>query len=151
MQVQSLGQEDPLEESIATHSSIPAWRIPRTEEPGWLQSMGSQKVRHDEATKQSSVGFLSGSTVKNPSTKAGDTGSVPELRKSNGERNSNPLQYSCLENPTDRGAWRTTVHGIPESWTWLSHLAHSLEWYLFSLRAGGCSVINCHYSWHDIQ
>ena len=47
MQVLSLGQEDPLEEEMATHSSILAWRIPRTEEPGRLQSMGSQRVRHD--------------------------------------------------------------------------------------------------------
>ena len=46
-QVQSLGQEDPLEEGMATHSSILAWRIPWTEEPGELQSMGSQKVGHD--------------------------------------------------------------------------------------------------------
>ena len=44
---QSLGQEDPLEEETATHSSILAWRIPWTEEPGQLQSMGSQRVRHD--------------------------------------------------------------------------------------------------------
>ena len=42
-QVQSLGGEDPLEKGIATHSSILAWGIPRTEELGWLQSMGSQK------------------------------------------------------------------------------------------------------------
>ena len=46
-QVQSLGQEDPLEEGMATHSSILAWRIPWTEEAGGLQSMGSQKVRHN--------------------------------------------------------------------------------------------------------
>ena len=45
--VQSVVQEDPLEEEMATHSSILAWRIPRTEEPGGLQSMGSQRVRHD--------------------------------------------------------------------------------------------------------
>ena len=44
--VQSLGWEDPLEEGMATHSSILAWRIPWTEEPGRLQSMGSQRVRH---------------------------------------------------------------------------------------------------------
>ena len=44
--VSSLGQEDPLEEGMATHSSILAWRIPWTEEPGGLQSMGSQRVRH---------------------------------------------------------------------------------------------------------
>ena len=46
-QVRSLGQEDPLEKEMATHSSILAWRIPWTEEPGRLQSMGLQTVRHD--------------------------------------------------------------------------------------------------------
>ena len=46
-QVQTLGQEDPLEKGRATHSSILAWRIPWTEEPGRLQSMGSQRVGHD--------------------------------------------------------------------------------------------------------
>ena len=45
--VLSLGWEDPLEEGMITHSSILAWRIPWTEEPGGLQSMGSQRVRHD--------------------------------------------------------------------------------------------------------
>ena len=44
--VLSLGQEDPLEKGMATHSSILAWRLPRTEEPGRLQSMGSQRVGH---------------------------------------------------------------------------------------------------------
>ena len=46
-QVQSIGWEDPLEKEMATHSSIFAWKISRTEEPGGLQSMGSQRVRHD--------------------------------------------------------------------------------------------------------
>ena len=46
-QVQSLGQEDPLEKEMATHSSVLAWRIPWTEEPGGLQSMGSQRLRHN--------------------------------------------------------------------------------------------------------
>ena len=45
--VPSLGQEDPLEKGMATHSHILAWKIPWTEEPGGLQSMGSQRVRHD--------------------------------------------------------------------------------------------------------
>ena len=48
--VQSLGLEDPLEEEMATHSSILAWRIPWTEEPGRLQYLGSQRVRYDLAT-----------------------------------------------------------------------------------------------------
>ena len=49
--VQSLGREDPLEEEMATHSSILAWRIPWTEEPGRLQSIGLQRVGHDLATE----------------------------------------------------------------------------------------------------
>ena len=51
--VRSRGQEDPLGEVMATLSSILAWRIPWTEEPGWLQSMRSQRVRHDRVTKHS--------------------------------------------------------------------------------------------------
>ena len=47
IEIQSLGQEDPLEKGMATHSIILAWRVPWTEEPGGLQSMGSQRVRHD--------------------------------------------------------------------------------------------------------
>ena len=50
MQVQSLGQEDPPEEGTASHSRILAWRIPWTEEPGWLQSMGLQRVGLDWVT-----------------------------------------------------------------------------------------------------
>ena len=50
--VRSLGQEDPLEKELASHSSIFAWEIPWTEEPGGLQSMGSQRVRHKLAIKQ---------------------------------------------------------------------------------------------------
>ena len=45
--VRSLGQDDPLEEEMATHFSILAWEVPRTEEPGGLESMGSQRVGHD--------------------------------------------------------------------------------------------------------
>ena len=50
--VRSLGQEDPLEEEMATHSSILAWRIPWTEDPGGLQFMGLQRAGHDLATEQ---------------------------------------------------------------------------------------------------
>ena len=51
IRVQSLGWEDPLEEGMATHSSILAWRIPWTEEPGGLRSIASQRVRHNLATE----------------------------------------------------------------------------------------------------
>ena len=50
--VQSLGQEDPLEKGMATHSGMFAWRIPWTEEPGGRQYMGSQRVDHNRVTKQ---------------------------------------------------------------------------------------------------
>ena len=50
IEVQSLGQEDPLEEEMLAYSSILAWKIPWTEEPGGLQSMGSQRVRHDRVS-----------------------------------------------------------------------------------------------------
>ena len=50
-QLQSLGWEDPLEEEMTTHSSILAWRTPRTEEPGRLQPLGLQKLKHDLATE----------------------------------------------------------------------------------------------------
>ena len=51
-----------------------------------------------------------------------DTGSIPGSGRSPGGGYSNPLQYSCLENPKDRAAWRATVHRIAESWTWLKWL-----------------------------
>ena len=51
---------------------------------------------------------------------AGDEGSIPGSGRFPGERNGNPLQYSCLENPTDRGAWQTTVHQVTKSQTQLS-------------------------------
>ena len=54
-QVLSLGQEDPLEKGMATHSSILAWTIPWIEEPGRLQSMGLQRVKHDLATEQQHI------------------------------------------------------------------------------------------------
>ena len=58
--------------------------------------------------------------VKNPPANAGDTGdagSIPGLGRSPGVGNGNPLQYSCLEDPMDRGAWRATVHGVAKSQT----------------------------------
>ena len=50
--------------------------------------------------------------VRNPPTNAGDSGSIPGLGRSSGEGNGYPLEYSCLENPMDRGAWWATVHGV---------------------------------------
>ena len=62
--------------------------------------------------------------VKNPPANAGATGdadSIPELGRSPRVRNSNPLQYSCQNNPMYRGAWWATVHGVTKSWTRVSN------------------------------
>ena len=60
--------------------------------------------------------FPDGSDCKMSAYHAGDLGSTPGLGRSPGEGNGNPLQYSCLENPMDRGAWWATVHGVAKSW-----------------------------------
>ena len=65
------------------------------------------------------MGFPGGSVVKN-SANPGDVGSIPGLGRSPGEGDGNPLQYSCLGNPMNRGAWRATVHGVPKSQRWVS-------------------------------
>ena len=66
-------------------------------------------------------GFPGGSVVKYLAASAADVGSISELGRSPGEGNGNPLQYSCLGNPMDRGTWRATVHGVAMSWTRLSN------------------------------
>ena len=66
------------------------------------------------------MGFPSGSVGKESSCSTGDTGSVPGSGRSPGEGNGNLFQYSCLENPTDRGAWRATVQRVAKSQTQLS-------------------------------
>ena len=140
--VLSLGWEDPREKEMATHSSILVWRIPRTEEPGGLQSMGLQKSQirlkrlsmhthtHD-ASPSSQSGFpvptprprlicflcMGCAQSKEPICKAGDAGSIPGWGRPPGGGHGKPLQHSCLENPTDRGAWRATVHGVTKSRT----------------------------------
>ena len=65
-------------------------------------------------------GFPGGSVIKNPPANARDTrdaGSIPGSGRSHRGGNGNPLQYSCPENPMDRGAWWATVHGAAKSWT----------------------------------
>ena len=61
-----------------------------------------------------------------------DTGSLSGLRRSPGVRNGNPLQYSCLENRMDRGAWRATVHGVAKRWTQLKRLC--MQAFMISMR-----------------
>ena len=77
------------------------------EEPGGLQTKGSQRVGHNLATSLHCIhrAFPGGSDGKEPACNVGDLGSIPEMERSPGEGNGNPLQYSCLENPTDGVAW----------------------------------------------
>ena len=70
--------------------------------------------------------FPGGSNGKASAYNAGDLGSIPRLGRSPGEGNGNPLQYSCLENPTAGRARQATVHGVAKSWTRLSEFTHSL-------------------------
>ena len=66
-------------------------------------------------------GFSGGSVVKNLPANTGDLGSISALGRIPGEGNGNPLQYSCLENPMDRGAWWATVHRVTKNQTGLSN------------------------------
>ena len=69
----------------------------------------------------SDLSFPGGSEGKASACNAGDLGSIPGSERSLGEGNGNPFQYSCLENPMNRGAWWAIVHGIAMSWTRLSN------------------------------
>ena len=74
------------------------------------------------ATLKINLYIPGGSEVKASACNVGDVGLIPGSGRFPGEGNGNPLQYSCLENPMDGGAWWATVHGIPKSWTQLSDL-----------------------------
>ena len=81
------------------------------------------RVTQEERLKgghQLSGGFPGGLEVKASASNSGDPGSIPGSGRSPGEGNGNPLQYSCLENPMDGGAWWATVHGVAKSRTRLS-------------------------------
>ena len=96
--------------------------------------------------------------VKNPSANAGDirdTGLIPGWRTSLGGGNVNPLQYSCLENPINRGAWWATVHRVAKRWTWLKQrstigFCHSeenfLPWYSYNF-----TTLVTEFAWSHVQ
>ena len=75
---------------------------------------------HKELDTTEQLNNAGDSEVKASACNAGDLGSIPGSGRSPGEGNGNPLQYSCLENPMDGGAWWATVHGVAKSWTRLS-------------------------------
>ena len=130
--VRSLGREDPLEKGMATHSSTLAWKIPWTEKPGWLllpgKSHGLRSLvgyspwgrKESDTTERLHFHFPWCSVGTESACNAGNAGSIPGWGRAPEEGNGNPLQYSCLENPIDRGAWRATVHGVAKSRTQLN-------------------------------
>ena len=71
--------------------------------------------------QRAQLGFPGGIAVKNLPANAGDMGLIPGLGRFPGVGSGNPLQYSCLENPVDRGAWQGTVHEVTRSWTPLNN------------------------------
>ena len=97
--------------------SVPAacQEVGGTTRPGMLRFMGSQRVGHVWATEMNWTELKSNG--KESACSAGDPGSILGSGRSLGEGNGNPVQYSCLENPMDRGAWQATVHGVAKSWT----------------------------------
>ena len=105
--VRCLGWGDLLEKGMSPHSSTLGWRIPWTEEPDVLQSMGSQRGRHDWVTFIFTFSFSDG---KASACNMGKPGSIAGSERSPVEGNGNPLQYSCLENPMD---WRSLVGYSP--------------------------------------
>ena len=99
---------------------------PMDEEPGKLQFIGSQRVRHNLATKQLLIESTAFSGLHRwcqwwrthlPVQKTWDVSLIPESERSPHEGRCSPLQYSCLENPREKRAWRVTVHKIAESHT----------------------------------
>ena len=95
--------------------------VPFTSSPRpFRQMLTLLSRRENRESTAGKCGFTGDSLVKDLPANAGDAGSVPGLGRSFGGGNSNPPQYSCLENPVDRGARQATVYGMEKSQTWLS-------------------------------
>ena len=89
-----------------------------------MGAMPQQEIACGLGCTYANIGFPGGSEVKAPACNVGDLGSIPGLGRFPGEGNGNPLQYSCLENPMDRGAWWAIVHGVAKSRTRQSDFTH---------------------------
>ena len=103
------------------HAAQLCWDHPSREALGHLPEKlhGScpQDIPVPSQVSVTAFHYPGGSMSKEPACNAGDVGLVPGLGSSPGGGNDNPLQYSHLENPMDRGAWRVTVQGVAKSWT----------------------------------
>ena len=120
-----------------------------TEGPGVLQSMGLQRVGHDSETELNWTewGFPGSSDGKESPCSARHLGSIPGLGKSPGEGNCYPLQYSCLENSMERGAWQATVLGVHKELEMTEQLtlSLSLNWMVWPIKKHPWTRFN---QWH---
>ena len=140
-----------ISRTMAPHSSTLAWKIPWTEKPGGLQSMGSLRVGHDWATSLSLFTFMHWRRKWQPTPvflpeESQGQGSLVGFRlwghtesdtterlhfhfslSCIGEGNGNPLQCSWLKNPRDGGAWLASVSGAAQNRTWLKWLSSSKQ------------------------
>ena len=105
---------------MATHFQYSCLENPRDGEAWWAAVCGVAQS-WTRLKQLSSSSSSSGSDGKESAGNAGEPNSVPGLGRSPGEGNDNPLQYSCLENSTDRGGWWVTIHGVSKSQTHLSN------------------------------
>ena len=112
--VQFLGWEDLLEKKMQPITVVLPGKSHEQRSLVGYSSWSHERVGHDLATKQD---FPGGSDSKDSACNVGDLGSIPGLRRSLGGGHGSPLQYSCLENPMDRGTWQATVYGVAKSQT----------------------------------
>ena len=99
-----------------------SWQITHSATYNHLLSIITSSYKaHSKMFNVGKVGFPDGSDGKECACNAGHPGLIPGSGRSRGEGTGNPLQYSCLENFMDRGAWWATVHGVTKSWTWLTN------------------------------
>ena len=134
---QPLGREDPLEKEWLPTTIFLSGEFHGLRSLTGYSPWGHRELNMTEGLTLSHSSFPGGASGKEPTCQwrrrkrrgwnllanagdTGDTNSIYGSGKSSGEGNGNPLQYSCLENPMDRGAWRATVHGVANSQTWLS-------------------------------
>ena len=123
MQVWSLGWEIPWRRKWQATPIFSSRKIPRTEEPGWLQSIGSQRARYYWSDWTCTHIYRASQVMRANAGDIRDVGLIPGPKDSPGEGHGKPLQYSCLENPMNRGVWQATVHGVAKSQTWLTQLS----------------------------
>ena len=97
-----------------------------------------QHVKSLNALCRRERGFPGGTVVNNPPAHARDAASIPGPGRSPGGRNGNPLPYSCLENPMDRGTWQATVHGVSKRQDWATEHTHIYPSIYFSIISLPC-------------